>query len=215
MFTSIKISAKKHPVGLFVLAVVFFFTSSAVLSWIGFVPGTLISVEAEQEMRLDEPDQSEQGVMDEPYVYEYPIRIVADSIDLDHVVLNPQSRDIAVLDNALLEGVVHYPGSGDLNAESNMLLFAHSTSLQNVRNQSFTLFNGIKELQQGDVVILYGEHFKNVYRVVGVELIDADKALVRFDEGKKMLTLSTCNTFGAKQERYVATAEFIGTLPLN
>ncbi|TSC67163.1 MAG: hypothetical protein CEO19_333 [Parcubacteria group bacterium Gr01-1014_73] len=52
-----------------------------------------------------------------------PVRLVIEKIGTDAPVENPQSRDIAVLDAALLKGVVHYPGSGSLESNTNMFLW--------------------------------------------------------------------------------------------
>jgi sortase (surface protein transpeptidase) len=38
--------------------------------------------------------------------------------------------------------------------------------------------------------------------------VDQTRALVEFND-KNMLTLSTCNTFGAKSERYVVEANYL------
>jgi sortase (surface protein transpeptidase) len=42
--------------------------------------------------------------------------------------------------------------------------------------------------------------------------VDQTRALVEFDNNKNMLTLSTCNTFGAKSERYVVEADYLDFL---
>ncbi len=52
-----------------------------------------------------------------------PERIVIEKINVNTPVINPETRDIAVLDQALLQGVVRFPGSGGLDDESNMFLF--------------------------------------------------------------------------------------------
>jgi sortase (surface protein transpeptidase) len=46
------------------------------------------------------------------------------------------------------------------------------------------------------------------YMVSSVVLVDQTRALVEFND-KNMLTLSTCNTFGAKSERYVVEANYL------
>jgi len=51
-------------------------------------------------------------------------------------VLNPQSRDIKVLDEALNSGAVHYPGTGSLTEDANVFIFGHSSFLPNVINKN-------------------------------------------------------------------------------
>jgi len=147
-------------------------------------------------------------------VTEEPILLVIEKIHLYAKISNPESRAISVLDKALLSGAVHYPGSGNLNDESNMLLFGHSSHLPNIRNQNFKIFNRISELNLGDEIRVESNKTAYIYKVTSVALVEADEALVEFRRGRKMITLSTCNTFGAKQERFVVEAVFLKTLPL-
>ena len=138
-----------------------------------------------------------------------PLRIVIESVGIDAVILNPQSRDIAVLDDALLSGVVRYPGSGLLNDESNMFLFGHSSYLRTVHDQNFKAFNDLQKVEKGDMVRVESTDTVNVYKVETIRLIDADEALVELSHREKKLTLSTCNSFGAPGERYIVEASFV------
>lgn len=138
-----------------------------------------------------------------------PQRIVIEKIGVSSPVMNPDTTDIATLDAELKKGVVRYPGSGFLNEESNMFLFGHSTGLKNVQNRAYEAFNHLDKLNVGDVIKVYAEDSVYEYTVTSVSLAQAEDALVTFSTGKKMLTLSTCNTFGKKEDRFVVTAEFV------
>jgi LPXTG-site transpeptidase (sortase) family protein len=138
-----------------------------------------------------------------------PDRLVASSIGLDAKIVNPRSRDYTILDDALLEGAVYYPGSGYLGENSNLLLFGHSSFLPVVRNQNYRVFNQIKNLSIGDTIEVYSNVEKFVYRVVSSTLAKEDTIRVNFYAEKPMLTLATCNSFGAKEDRYVIEAELI------
>lgn len=144
-----------------------------------------------------------------------PTRIIIDAIGVDSVVSSPNSRDIDVLDEALLDGVVHYPGSALLNDDENMFLFGHSSRLPVVHNQAFKVFNRLSDLEEGQIIRVQGNGVENVYRVRSVELVNANEALVTFGEGEKQLTLSTCDSFGAKDDRFVVKADFIGSYQLD
>jgi LPXTG-site transpeptidase (sortase) family protein len=143
-----------------------------------------------------------------------PVRIIIDSIGVDTVILNPQSRDIDVLNDALLGGVVHYPGSGDLEDNTNMFLFGHSTSIPIVRNENYKLFSNLSDLKAGDIIRVQSVDKEYRYRVGALRLVSADDGWVEFKTGKKQLTLSTCNVFGQKQDRYVVASDFIGSFLL-
>ncbi|MEK7088268.1 MAG: sortase [Patescibacteria group bacterium] len=139
-----------------------------------------------------------------------PLRLVIEKIAVDTPVENPQSRDVAVLDAALLKGVVHYPGSGSLESNTNMFLFGHSTNWTAIHNQAFKSLNRLGELQLGDEIKLFSDEKEYTYKVIAVSLVDQNEALVKFEAGKRKLTLSTCDTFGKRDARFVVTADFIG-----
>jgi LPXTG-site transpeptidase (sortase) family protein len=147
-----------------------------------------------------------------PAVIAEPERILINGVDIDLPVLNPESVDIGVLDNALLSGSVRYPHSARLGEDGNMFIFGHSSGLPVVKNQMFKAFNNIPELEKGDVITVIGGGMEYVYRVDNVRLTDVNEGLVDLSQknGKK-LTLSTCNSFGAKSERWVVEADFVGS----
>ncbi len=137
-----------------------------------------------------------------------PTRIVISSVGIDTQVSHPQSQDVEVLDQALTKGAVYYPGSGSL-VQGNAFVFGHSTGLSIVHNQAYKTFNGLKNVKAGDEIRVYGDDGNiYVYSAVSTELVTEDTALVHFDTAERTLTLSTCNTFGKKEERHVVTAVF-------
>ncbi len=142
-----------------------------------------------------------------------PVRLVISSIGIEGQVLNPEKSDIKVLDEALLKGAVRYPGSGTLESSQNILIFGHSSDLKVVHNQNFKIFNGLKFLKSGDEIKLYSENKEYIYKVDSVRLAMAEEEKVTFSDERKLI-LSTCNTFGAKEERYVVEASFVGSYPI-
>jgi len=138
-----------------------------------------------------------------------PMRVVIDSIGLDANITAPASDSIDVLDRALLTGAVQYPGSANLSEVGNMLLFGHSSYLPIVKNKAYQAFNDLGKVTPGDIVTVYSETHVHQYKVKQVRLVRAENAQVAFDTDVPMLTLATCNTFGAKQDRWVVTAEWI------
>jgi len=137
---------------------------------------------------------------------EKPTRVVASEVGLDTIVSNPNTIDVQTLDDYLLHGAVRYPGSG-LAGSGNMFIFAHSTGFKVVNNQAYKTFNGIKNFKTGDEIKVYTEGKVFLYKVTTVRMADASEVLVKFDTTRNMLTLSTCNSFGEKSQRYVVEAE--------
>jgi|TARA_Y100000310_G_scaffold63585_1_gene59045 LPXTG-site transpeptidase (sortase) family protein len=146
--------------------------------------------------------------------FELPKRIVIHEIGVEVAIESPESMSISVLDEALARGAVHYPGSGLLGEDSNVFLFGHSSYLPSVKNKAYQAFNGIQKLDAGDVVKVFSDNREYRYIVRDVRLSDATDALVEFETGSSKLTLSTCNSFGSKTDRFVVEADFVGSYPI-
>lgn len=152
------------------------------------------------------------AVPDEVPSYAEPVRIIISKIALNGLVLNPQTQDQEVLDAELLKGAVRYPGSGDLESTKNIFIFGHSSDLPVVHNQSFKIFNRLKELAKGDEIVLASKDKNYRYRVSSVSATKASDVVVTFADEHR-LVLSTCNSFGTKEGRYVVYADFVGSYP--
>ena len=137
-----------------------------------------------------------------------PLRITIAKIGTNAIVQNPSTANPDKLDALLLKGAVRYPGSGFLG-KGNLFLFAHSTGFKIVNNQAFKTFNNLKDLVKGDQIVVYSESKAYTYSVRDVTLVDSSAEWVDFSTKTNMLTLSTCNTFGKKEERYVVQADFV------
>ena len=136
-----------------------------------------------------------------------PVAIVFDSLDNKKVtILNPASNNVDDLNNALLKGVVRYPGSADFDKEGTIFLFGHSSYLPTVINKNFQAFNGIQNLKWGDTVRLQSTDAEYVYRVDRVYQVKAADTEVSVEWGTPKLVLATCNVFGSKDDRYVVEA---------
>jgi LPXTG-site transpeptidase (sortase) family protein len=140
---------------------------------------------------------------------EFPLRVVISSIGVDTQVYNPESTSTEVLDSYLLKGAVRYPGSG-LLGYGNIFIFGHSTGFKIVNNQAYKTFSGLRNVKKDDQIFVFSNDNEFLYKVSSVKLETADKALVEFDTTKQKLTISTCNTFGAKEDRYVVEADYVG-----
>jgi len=138
----------------------------------------------------------------------FPTRIRIDRVGLDAPVLNPTSILIPVLNKALTQGVVRYP-EGGMPGRGNLFILGHSTSFKVVNNQAYKSFNELKNVVKGDRIIVQTVDKEYIYEVTSVRLTTSDQAVVKFGTNKNMLTLSTCNVLGAKEERYVVEADFI------
>jgi len=181
----------------------------------------LVSIDFVPEMRIGAYEKNATSsldvvaaaaeVADEPEVPEstFPTRISIEKIALDTTIITPESTDIDVLDRALLNGAVHYPGSGELGENANMLLFGHSSYLPVINNKAFKAFNELSKLKVGDHITVYSDTHVYTYATETIVLSEAEDVRVDFNSTYPKLTLATCNSFGTKQERWIVTARLV------
>lgn len=143
-----------------------------------------------------------------------PFSLSAPKIGLNWKVVNTSRADLSGLDQALLSGPVRFPGSGAFGSVQDMFIFGHSSHLPVVRNHAYRAFNDVERLTTGDLVYLRGATQELVYRVTSNVLTKASEASVDIGSRKKRLVLVTCNNFGAKEDRYIVTADFVESRPL-
>jgi len=140
---------------------------------------------------------------------ELPVVMAIPSLDREVTVLNPESRDIAVLDAELLKGVVRHPDSALLGEEGNVLILGHSSYLPNVLNKNFQALNGIQKMKWGDTITVSSEDTIYTYRVEKVYQAKASGITIPTDVQGKRLTLVTCNSFGSMEDRFIVEASLI------
>jgi LPXTG-site transpeptidase (sortase) family protein len=143
-----------------------------------------------------------------------PVKIKVSKIGLNAVVSNPASTDVDVLDEYLLKGAVRYPTSAPLGVNGTVLLFGHSSYLPIVHNQNYKAFDGIQNLKNGDIIDVYSADTDYQYAVTGVRIADANNDIVELPQDGQHLTLVTCDSFATKSNRFVVTADLVGTSAL-
>ncbi|MFA7252590.1 MAG: sortase [Candidatus Paceibacterota bacterium] len=207
---------KKSQIKFLSYAIVIFLVLFTLLFLAGLVPESLKPQQEDSFRTLWDKTQAERindqqknnGVL----VGENPTKIVIEKIGVNIAVINPNTTNVATLDSYLKQGAVRYPGSGTLGL-GNMFIFGHSAEAYGViNNPAYRAFDGLNKLQVGDTIKVFGTNQTYIYRVTSVDLVNQDQALVEFNQNKNMLTLSTCNTFGAKEDRYVIEADFAGVM---
>jgi LPXTG-site transpeptidase (sortase) family protein len=194
---------KKNSIILSILIAFFvFIISFIILSMIGLVPRSINYFDTKPVIK-----NYDQVISINENNYIRPDRITIDKVGIDSIIEQPNTVDIPTLDQALNKGAVHYPGSGSVTS-GNMFIFGHSSNWAVVQNQAYKTFNGLERLKNNDEIKVMADGREFIYKVTSVNLVDEDDALVEFNNSDRTLTISTCNTFGEKQERWVVEAEF-------
>ncbi len=144
-----------------------------------------------------------------------PTRIIIDEIGTDIEVFNPDTIDVAQLDEVLLDGVARHPLSADFQDKGNMLIFGHSSYLPNVLNSNFQAFNGVQKLTWGDKIRVESNDMVYEYRVDRVYEAKASDTVIDNARGEATLTLVTCNSFATTDDRFIVEATLVGEKPLS
>ncbi len=189
----------KHKILFFVYLMVILIMTISVLYLFNLVPEAFKSIVGREPVAESKGNR----------IGELPLNIKIPVIGVDAQVYNPATTSVEVLDNYLLKGAVRYPGSGLLGGDGNIFIFGHNTGIPIVNNQAFKTFNGIKNLKAGDLIQVFSDKYEYDYKVTSLKMVGADKALVEFNTKSEMLTISTCNNFGAKSDRYVVESVFV------
>jgi LPXTG-site transpeptidase (sortase) family protein len=191
---------KKEKITLFVQIIVVFGVLIFIVSATGFIPEELKSAKRNNNSEVFDPVSNDTNLS-----LTRPSRISIDKIGVDSVVELPNSPNINILDQSLEKGAVHYPGSGTIE-KGNIFIFGHSTNWKIVKNPSYKTFNNLHKLVSGDEIKLEANGEEYIYVVDTVTLVNESEALVDLDTTEQKLTISTCNSFGEKQERWVVEA---------
>lgn len=140
---------------------------------------------------------------------ELPTKITIAKINLSATIANPETTDASVLDALLLKGAVRYPTSAKLGETGNVVLFGHSSYLPIVNNPAYKTFDGIQKLVAGDTITVYSADRAYVYTVRTMTKENIADAAIPLSVSGSVLTLSTCNSFASKSDRFVVTADFV------
>jgi len=203
---------------------VVFLSTYAVLAWFDFLPElvtkdeTLENIET-KDVILDSAstinpvvapvETSTTLVQEEVVAAVLPLSMRIEALDKTITVLNPTSREVSDLDEALLSGAVRHPDSATLEQSGTVFILGHSSYLPVVRNKNFQAFNGIQNLKWGDLITITAADGEYVYKVDKVYRAKAADVTVPIAGPSKRLFLATCNSFGSTDDRYIAEAELI------
>ena len=114
------------------------------------------------------------------------------------------------IQKALLDGVVHYPGTPTPNQSGNVVFTGHSSYYPWNPGRYKDVFAVLHNVVLGDEIIVFHKQKKYAYQVTQIEKIYPEDVQVLGDAGDDRLTLITCTPIGTNIKRLVVTAK-----PLN
>ncbi len=140
------------------------------------------------------------------YIYIPRIRVAAP-------IVRPASTSEAVINDALLRGVIKYPGTADPGEQGNLFLTGHSSYYWWVDTDYRNVFALVPELNVGDEIVVYHQGKRYLYRTHRTFEVAPTHTDVLKPTRESMVTLSTCVPVGTSYRRIIIRARQISPDP--
>ena len=112
------------------------------------------------------------------------------------------------IQNSLLFGVVHYPGTAEPGQIGNVFLTGHSSNYPWIMSRYNAVFALLPQLQVGDEYSLFFEGELHRYRITGrKEVSPRDVTVLDQPHDRYMSTLMTCTPVGTTLKRLILEAD--------
>jgi len=111
------------------------------------------------------------------------------------------------IQKALLDGVVHYPGTPTPNKSGNVVLTGHSSYYPWNPGRYKDVFAVLHNIVIGDEIIMFHKQKKYSYTVTQIDKVYPEDVKVLGDAGDDRITLITCTPIGTNIKRLIVTAK--------
>ncbi len=125
----------------------------------------------------------------------------------------PASTSEAVINENLLKGVVHYPGTAEPGQKGNVFLTGHSSYYWWVPSEYRTVFTLVPKLVPGDEIIIYHKGIRYSYRVTDFQDVKPNNTDSLKPTAEPTITLSTCVPIGTSYNRRIVRAKQVSPDP--
>ncbi len=140
------------------------------------------------------------------YIYISKIRVGAP-------IVFPTETSDQVINDALLKGVVHYPGTATSGQKGNVFLTGHSSYYWWVQSDYKTVFTLTPQLSRGDSIAVYHKGIRYLYEVTETFDVQPTQTDVLAPTKDSVLTLSTCVPVGTALRRHITRAKQVSPDP--
>jgi LPXTG-site transpeptidase (sortase) family protein len=143
-------------------------------------------------------------------------RVIVPRIDQNIPIVRISSdslirRDWQALENemqdALKDGVVHYPGTSLPGETGNIVITGHSSYFPWDAGRFKDVFALLEDVVEGDKVVVYHEQDKYIYEVYDIKIVLPEDIEVLKQTPEDKLTLITCWPVGTNLKRLIVTAK--------
>ena len=111
------------------------------------------------------------------------------------------------IQDALQDGVVHYPGTAFPDEKGNVVITGHSSYFVWDSGRFKDVFALLHQVQIGDRVYIFYKQKKYIYEVYDIQVVLPTQVEVLTQQGENKLTLITCTPVGTNLKRLVVAAK--------
>lgn len=111
------------------------------------------------------------------------------------------------IQEALRDGVVHYPGTAIPGEKGNIAITGHSSYFSWDPGRFKDVFALLHELKDGDKIIIFYQQKKYFYEVYDIQIVMPEQVDILTQKGENRLTLITCTPIGTNLKRLIVLAK--------
>ena len=145
-----------------------------------------------------------------PVRMDEPNRIWIPSLDIAAPIVESKASNEQAFQEALGEGVVHYPGTAQPGQQGNVYLFGHSSDFPNKPGNYKTVFALLPRIKIGAEILVSddkGQVFKYVaFETKVIKPTEVGYVKPELKPGEKMLTVQTSYPVGTALRRFIVLA---------
>jgi LPXTG-site transpeptidase (sortase) family protein len=141
--------------------------------------------------------------------------IIIPKIGVNAPIVYMQSRDNAQILEDIKRGVGHYPDTALPGRVGNTFLTGHSSYYWWSDGQYKQVFALLDQLTIGDLVYIYYQGDRYVYRINHSQVVLPAQVEVLAQGTEPTLTLMTCTPLGTSWKRLIVSADLVGRPPVD
>lgn len=139
-----------------------------------------------------------------------PNRLLIPSLGISAPVQYVDQNSEKVFQEALINGVVHFPGTAKPGEFGNAYIFGHSSDYVFSKGNYKTVFALLPRIEiNANIVISNPEGYQFIYKVINKVIVQPNETqyLDQYGYKKHLLTLQTSYPVGTALKRYIVIAE--------
>lgn len=139
-----------------------------------------------------------------------PNLLKIDSLNINAPIIFTEKQTETAYQEALQNGVVHFPGTAKIGQLGNAYIFGHSSDYPWSKGKYKTIFALLTKIKIGDSIVATDEAgHEFTYYVTSTKIVTPTdlSVLDQFQNKRKLLTLQTSYPIGTALKRFVVLAE--------